>query len=53
MHEAINIWAPVDKPDKSKPLWGRNQWPEVPAFKVTYSAWFQKMSELGLMVMEA
>ncbi|KAG8944159.1 hypothetical protein FRC04_002115 [Tulasnella sp. 424] len=53
-HEAIDLYTPVDKPDKTKPLWGTNQWPEdVPSFRSTYEAWTEKMKALGLLVMEA
>ncbi|KAG8925775.1 hypothetical protein FRC01_009727 [Tulasnella sp. 417] len=53
-HEAIDLYAPVDNPDKTKPLWGTNQWPEdVQSFRSTYEAWIEKMKALGLIVMEA
>jgi isopenicillin N synthase-like dioxygenase len=52
-HEAIDIYRPVEKPDKSKPLWGENQWPTITGFKERYNQWIAKMKQLGLIVMEA
>ena len=52
-HEAIDYFRPVDKPDKTKPLGGENQWPAVPGFKEKYEAWVEKMKKLGMIVMEA
>ena len=52
-HEAIDFYRPVEKPDKSKPLWGENQWPIIPGFKERYDQWIAKMKKLGLIVMEA
>lgn len=53
-HEAIDLYAPVDNPDKTKPLWGTNQWPDdVQSFRSTFEAWIEKMKALGLIVMEA
>lgn len=53
-HEAIDLYAPVDNPDKTKPLWGTNQWPsDVKYFRSTYEAWIEKMKVLGMIVMEA
>lgn len=53
-HEAIDFYRPVDNPDKSKPLWGENQWPAEPAeFREKYEIWVDKMKVLGLIVMEA
>lgn len=53
-HEAIDFYRPVDNPDKSKPLWGENQWPAEPAeFREKYEIWVDKMKALGLVVMEA
>jgi isopenicillin N synthase-like dioxygenase len=44
----------VDNPDKSKPLWGENQWPDqIPGFREKYEAWIDKMKQLGMIVMEA
>ncbi|KAG8862389.1 hypothetical protein FRB96_001457 [Tulasnella sp. 330] len=53
-HEAIDLYAPVEHPDKTKTLWGENQWPDaVPAFQSTFEHWIARMKELGLIVMEA
>ncbi|KAF7982905.1 hypothetical protein HWV62_25170 [Athelia sp. TMB] len=52
-HEGIDFYRPVDNPDKDKPLWGENQWPTVPGFRDKYEAWMDKMTDLGLIVMEA
>jgi isopenicillin N synthase-like dioxygenase len=52
-HEGIDFYRPVEKPDKSKPLWGENQWPAIPTFKEKYDLWVGKMKALGLIVMEA
>jgi isopenicillin N synthase-like dioxygenase len=53
-HEGIDFYKPVDKPDKSKPLWGENQWPQqIQGFREKYEAWIEKMKKLGMIVMEA
>ncbi|QRV77469.1 hypothetical protein RhiJN_05484 [Ceratobasidium sp. AG-Ba] len=55
-HEGLDFYAPVAKPDKTRPLWGENQWPseeDLPRFKRAYEAWIEKMKELGMIVMEA
>lgn len=52
-HEGIDWYRPVENPDKSKPLWGENQWPAIPGFKEKYQRWVEKMKNLGLIVMEA
>jgi len=53
-HEAIDLYAPVANPDKSKPLWGVNQWPEqVEGFQEAFERWIEKMKVLGMIVMEA
>ena len=55
-HEAIDFYRPVEQPDKSRPLWGENQWPSdesVPGFKATYEKWIEKMKELGLIVVRS
>ncbi|THH27988.1 hypothetical protein EUX98_g6201 [Antrodiella citrinella] len=52
-HEAIDLYRPVDNPDKTKPVWGTNQWPDIPAFKEKYDIWVEKMKKLGVIVMEA
>lgn len=53
-HEGIDFYRPVETPDKTKPLWGENQWPEKPAaFKAEFEDWVSKMKELGLIVMKA
>ncbi|KAK0504052.1 hypothetical protein EDD18DRAFT_1326863 [Armillaria luteobubalina] len=50
-HEGIDWYRPVEKPDKTKPLWGENQWPTVPTFRAKYEIWVDKMKALGLIVM--
>ncbi|KAF8914947.1 Clavaminate synthase-like protein [Mucidula mucida] len=53
-HEGLDFYRPVETPDKSKPLWGENQWPSQPAeFKDKYQVWVDKMKALGLIVMKA
>lgn len=52
-HEAIDFYRPVDNPDKTKLLWGENQWPSAPDFREKYEAWINKMKTLGLIVMHA
>ncbi|KAG8878468.1 hypothetical protein FRC20_008391 [Serendipita sp. 405] len=53
-HEGIDFYKPVAQPDKTKPLWGKNQWTKhVPEFREKFEAWIQKMKALGLIVMEA
>lgn len=53
-HEGIDFYKPVDDPDKSKTLWGENQWPDqIPGFREKYEAWIAKMKKLGMVVMEA
>ena len=52
-HEAIDWYRPVENPDKTKPVWGENQWPSVPGFKEKYEICMDKMKKLGLIVMEA
>jgi isopenicillin N synthase-like dioxygenase len=52
-HEGIDFYKPVEKPDRSKPVWGENQWPDIPGFKHKYEQWIEKMKKLGLIVMEA
>lgn len=52
----MDFYAPVSEPDKTKPLWGENQWPSdsaVPGFKEKYAQWVEKMKGLGMIVMEA
>jgi len=50
----LDFYKPVDKPDKSKPLWGENQWPTVPTdFQNKYNKWVEKMKALGMLVMQA
>jgi len=44
----------VEEPDKTKPVWGENQWPAgIEGFKGKYEVWVDKMKQLGLIVMEA
>ncbi|KAF8073601.1 hypothetical protein FPV67DRAFT_1620840 [Lyophyllum atratum] len=53
-HEAIDFYKPVEIPDKTRPVWGENQWPTaVPGFRDKYEEWVEKMKALGLIVMEA
>ncbi len=52
-HEAIDLYRPVENPDKTKPLWGENQWPSVADFRAKYEIWIEKMKKLGMIVMEA
>ncbi|TFK40646.1 Clavaminate synthase-like protein [Crucibulum laeve] len=52
-HEGLDFYRPVENPDKSKPLWGENQWPTVPGFEEKFKRWVEKMKILGLIVMEA
>ncbi|KAF9242601.1 hypothetical protein BU15DRAFT_43907 [Melanogaster broomeanus] len=52
-HEGIDFYKPVENPNKSKPLWGENQWPAVPGFQNKYENWIDKMKKLGMIVMEA
>ncbi|KAJ6584970.1 hypothetical protein B0H19DRAFT_1107527 [Mycena capillaripes] len=53
-HEGLDMYRPLKNPDKSRPLWGENQFPDsIPEFKVKYEAWVEKMKALGLIVMEA
>ena len=52
-HEGLDFYKPVDNPDKTKPVWGENQWPSVPGFKEKYEQWVEKMKALGLILMEA
>ncbi|KLO11483.1 Clavaminate synthase-like protein [Schizopora paradoxa] len=55
-HEGFDFYAPIENPDKSKPLWGENQWPDdgvVPGFRTKFEKWIDKMKNLGLIVMEA
>ncbi|KAF8158286.1 hypothetical protein B0H34DRAFT_657043 [Crassisporium funariophilum] len=52
-HEGLDFYKPVDNPDKAKSVWGENQWPTIPGFKVKYDLWVEKMKTLGLILMEA
>ncbi|KAJ7863128.1 Clavaminate synthase-like protein [Mycena olivaceomarginata] len=53
-HEGLDFYRPVEHPDKSRPLWGENQFPDsIPGFRDKYEAWSEKMKILGLIVMEA
>jgi isopenicillin N synthase-like dioxygenase len=52
-YEGLDFYASVDNPDPSRPLWGTNQWPEIPGFRSEYERWVDKMKQLGLIVMEA
>ncbi|KAF9454785.1 Clavaminate synthase-like protein [Macrolepiota fuliginosa MF-IS2] len=53
-HEGLDFYRPVEDPDKTKPLWGENQWPSTPiVFREKYEVWVEKMKKLGLIVMEA
>lgn len=53
-HEGIDYYRPVENPDKSKTLWGENQWPSIPGtFQQKYEQWVEKMKKLGMVVMKA
>jgi isopenicillin N synthase-like dioxygenase len=52
-HEGIDFYKPVENPDKTKPVWGVNQWPTVPGFREKYDTWVEKMKKLGTIVMRA
>ncbi|KAJ3486664.1 hypothetical protein NLI96_g4073 [Meripilus lineatus] len=52
-HEGIDFYRPVSNPDKTRPLWGENQWPSIPEFREKYDIWIDKMKALGMIVMEA
>ncbi|KAK2465192.1 hypothetical protein APHAL10511_002546 [Amanita phalloides] len=52
-HEGLDFYKPVLNPDKTKTLWGENQWPTIPGFRTKYEHWVEKMKKLGLAVMEA
>lgn len=52
-HEGVDFYRDVPNPDKTKPLWGQNQWPAVPGYKEKFSVWIEKMKVLGMIVMEA
>jgi isopenicillin N synthase-like dioxygenase len=52
-HEGLDFYKPVDNPDKTKPVWGENQWPSVSGFREKYEQWVEKMKALGLILMEA
>ena len=49
-HEGLDFYRPVQDPDRRRPLWGENQWPDLAGFKEKYEAWVQKMKDLGLIV---
>lgn len=51
--EAIDLYHPVENPEKGKLLRGENQWPSIPGFREKYEAWINKMKALGLIVMHA
>jgi isopenicillin N synthase-like dioxygenase len=50
-HEDLDLYKPIANPDKTKPLWGKNQWPTVPGFREKYKDWIAKMKALGMIVM--
>ncbi|KAG6903240.1 hypothetical protein C0995_000135 [Termitomyces sp. Mi166 len=52
-HEGIDFYKPVKNPDRTRPLWGENQWPVIPGFRERYEEWIEKMKALGMIVMEA
>jgi len=53
-HEGLDFYRPVEQPDKTRPLWGENQFPDsIIGFQDKYEAWVEKMKALGLIVMEA
>jgi isopenicillin N synthase-like dioxygenase len=53
-HEGLDFYKPVAEPDRTRPLWGENQWPTgVPGFREKYERWIEKMKILGMCVMRA
>jgi isopenicillin N synthase-like dioxygenase len=52
-HEGIDFYRPVASPDPSKPIWGTNQWPDIPNFREAYQEWTERMQVLGKAVMHA
>ncbi|KNZ81268.1 putative iron/ascorbate oxidoreductase [Termitomyces sp. J132] len=52
-HEGIDFYRPVESPDRTRPLWGENQWPAIDGFRECYEEWVEKMKALGMVVMEA
>ncbi|KAF8798792.1 Clavaminate synthase-like protein [Phlegmacium glaucopus] len=52
-HEGLDFYKPVKNPDKTKPIWGENQWPSIPGFRNKFNRWAEKMTALGLILMEA
>ena len=52
-HEGLDFYKPVENPDKTKPVWGENQWPSISGFKDKFDRWVEKMKALGLILMEA
>ncbi|GJJ15759.1 hypothetical protein Clacol_010037 [Clathrus columnatus] len=52
-HEGLDFYRPVENTDKTKPLWGNNQWPTVEGFREKYEVWVDKMKVLGCIVMGA
>ena len=52
-HEAVDFFRPVENPNKSRPLWGENQWPTIPDFRTRYETWIEKMKKLGMVIVEA
>ncbi|TDL22212.1 Clavaminate synthase-like protein [Rickenella mellea] len=52
-HEGLDFYKPVQMPDRTKPVWGENQWPTVSGFQAKYQIWIEKMKTLGMIVMEA
>ncbi|KAG6881781.1 hypothetical protein C0993_012790, partial [Termitomyces sp. T159_Od127] len=52
-HEGIDFYRPVEKPDRTRALWGENRWPEIEGFREAYEAWVEKMKVLGMVVMQA
>nr|GAT60298.1 oxoglutarate 3-dioxygenase [Mycena chlorophos] len=50
-HEGLDFYRPVEQPDRTRPLWGENQYPldsDVPGFRAKYELWVEKMKILGL-----
>lgn len=60
-HEGLDFYRPVENPDRRKPVWGENQWPDesaeeagsIQGFREAFGAWVEKMKALGLIVMQA
>jgi isopenicillin N synthase-like dioxygenase len=53
-HEGLDFYRPVERPDKTAPLQGENQWPDNPAeFRETFERWIDRMLSIGMALMRA